>query len=230
MAPPSPAAIMVRESVSSLASRAVADEVINEALVRGGVEEVPRGGGALRAFIEEPLREAAASILGQDAADAIAHMLGPIVHRIPSEIPARLSPAPARPAQELETAAPTKLSTVLLATLDGARAEALDAALGDASLTVVHDVVALLDIVTANAIAHTVIVLDCASPSIHPATLATVAPEMEPGTEFVLWEASDATGDDWLFADKTDTWVRCPAGAAIDQVAKAIRALSPHGY
>lgn len=223
----SPAAMMVRESVLSLASRSVADDVIAHAVELSGRSSVPSGGASLREFIEVNLHQAVTSTLGQDAADALLQTLGPIVHNIPSEIPPRLSPAPPRNEHERETAAPDLSPTVLLATSDVERAKLLDAALIGIRLTVVHDVVALLDIVHATPNIHAVVVLDCISPSVHPATLATVAPEMKAGTEFVLWEAGDATGDQWMLADRTETWVQCPDGAPIDQVAKAIRALMP---
>lgn len=218
---------MVRESVGSLASRPVAEQVIANAVELSGLKAVPTGGASLREFIEVHLHQAITSTLGQDAADALLQTLGPIVHNIPSEIPRRMSPAPPRNMHERETAAPDLSPTVLLATSDVKRAKLLDAALAGVRVTIVHDVVALLDIVHATPNMHAVVVLDCISPSVHPATLATVAPEMSSGTEFVLWEAGDATGDQWMLADRTETWVRCPDGAPIDQVAKAIRALMP---
>ena len=219
--------MMVRESVGTLASPTVAEQVIARALSLAGAIVVPAGGAALREFIEVHLHQAVTTALGQDAADALLQTLGPIVHNIPSEIPARLSPAPDRNVYERETAAPDLSPTVLLATAEGARAELLETVLPGVRLTVVHDVVALLDIVNASPMMHVVVVLDCAAPSIHPATLATVAPEMSDGTEFVLWDSGDSTGDQWMLADRTETWVRCPGGAALEQVAKAIRALLP---
>lgn len=215
---------MVRESVRTLASRPVAEDVIDDAVRHSGLGAVPTGGANLREFIALHLHGAVTRTLGQDAADALLQTLGPIAHNIPSEFPARRSPVPPNVHQR-QTESRDLLPSVLLATSDNQRAELLDVALAHVRVTVVQDVVALLDIVHASPAMRAVVVLDCVSPSVHPATLVTVAPEMDDATEFVLWEASDATGEHWMLADRTETWVRCPNGAPIDQVAKAIRAL-----
>lgn len=215
---------MVRESVRTLASQLVADDVIADAVQLSGLTSVPTGGAGLREFIALHLHRAVTSTLGQDAADALLQTLGPIAHNIPSEFPARLSPVPPNVHQR-RTSSRDLMPSVLLATSDIKRAELLDVALAHVHVTVVHDVVALLDIVNASPTMRAVVVLDCIAPSVHPATLVTVAPEMDAGTEFVLWEAGEATGEQWMLADRTETWVRCPDGAPIDQVAKAIRAL-----
>ncbi len=220
---------MIRESVGTLASRAVADDVIRRALEIASLHQVPAGGSALREFIEAHLHAAASFALGADAADALAQMLGPIVRRIPSEIPARFSPVPrAADVHERETAVPEHVPTVLLATLDAGRAKAFEGSLPGVRVLLVQDVVGLLDIVGASPVPYMVVVVDCLHPSVHPATLATVAPDMKVGTEFVLWGAREQqVGDQWMFADRTETWVRCPEGAPLEQVAKAIRALLP---
>ena len=220
---------MVLESVRTLASQAVTEELIADALKQSGLSRVPAGGAALRDFIGVHLHGAIASALGGDAADALLQTLGPIAHSIPSEFPPRLSPAPPD-VHRRQTAAGDLAPTVLLATSDVLRAEMFDCAMAGVRVCVVHDVVALLDIVHATPSMRAVIVLDCLSPSVHPATLATVAPEMAAGTEFVLWESGESTGEQWMFADRTENWVRCPDGAPIDQVAKAIRVLMsfPH--
>ncbi|MFT5359484.1 MAG: hypothetical protein ACI9KE_006727 [Polyangiales bacterium] len=215
---------MVREAVLSLAAQPVAEDVIADAVGRARLSAVPTGGASLREFIALHLHEAVTSTLGEDAADALLQTLGPIARKIPTLVPARLSPAPPS-VHERRTSTPTLTPTVLLATSDVHRANLLDSALKDVRVTMVHDVVALLDIVQAIPYMQAVVVLDCLSPSVHPATLVTVAPEMVAGTEFVLWESGDATGERWMLADRTDSWVRCPKGAPIDQVAKAIRAL-----
>ncbi|MFK7999155.1 MAG: hypothetical protein AB8H86_06140 [Polyangiales bacterium] len=208
----------------TLASRLVTEDVIADAVRQSGLGAVPTGGAHLREFIALHLHRSVTRKLGQDAADALLQTLGPIAHNIPSEFPARLSPVPSNVHQR-QTQSRDLMPSVLLATSDHGRAELLDVALAHVRVTVVQDVVALLDIVHASPSMRAVVVLDCVSPSVHPATLVTVAPEMDEATEFVLWEAGDATGEQWMLADRTETWVRCPDGAPIDQVAKAIRAL-----
>lgn len=222
--------MMVREALRAFASPDVVRRIEQRALALAELPEVPRGGSSLRTFIELHLSTAATSALGQDVSDALLATLGPITHRIPSEIPRRLTPRPAplglgADIHERTTSTPDASQTVLLASLDPARVSELEEALGEVNLVVIQDIVALLDILQANRSLAPVIVVDCSDPAVQPATLATVAPEFAPGTEVVLWSSGAATGDDWMLADRTATWVRCPAGAAIDQVAKAIHAL-----
>jgi len=114
---------------------------------------------------------------------------------------------------------------VLIATLDVDRLNRIAGHLtGDATVQLIADVVELLE--AFQGVARPVVVIDCMSPSIQPATIATVAPDLPEGSAVILWGAADT-----LFhqveslADSTRRWLRCGVDATTDDVASLVAML-----
>jgi len=240
------AAETVREALHAVATPTVAARILHRALHMAKAHEIPGGGAPLQRFVERHLGAATLFVLGEDAAEEVVESLRPLVQRIPSVVPrasepARLSggmtPAGGKRRMRITPASgnptPHRASTrrplgpiraVLVASLDGDRIETLERDLaGKAHVAMIQDVVALLDALQVERDAPPCIVVDCLDPSVQPATLATVASEMPPGTTVVLWGATDEQDREArIFIDDTADWVRLAADAGSDGIAETL--------
>jgi len=115
--------------------------------------------------------------------------------------------------------------TALIATLDIDRIHRLGAHLmGEATVHLVGDIVELLEALHEEK--RPVVVIDCMNPSIQPATIATVAPDLPEGSTVVLWGAGDALYRQLeSLADHTRRWLRCGTDATTEDVASLVAML-----
>jgi hypothetical protein len=122
--------------------------------------------------------------------------------------------------------APASMPLVLLASLDPGTVQALSSALaGYATLEPVSDALSMLE--DAGGATVSILVIDCARPSVRVETVLALAPELPRGTHVVLWgERRDLQERLALLGSgMPETWVRCGEGATAMDVAAVCRIL-----
>ncbi len=242
---PHPVAAAIVEALQAFATRPVTSRILRRALQSAGVAEIPRGGSGLRRFVAHDLRAATAVTLDDDAALAVTESLTPLLARFPALTPAAGTPLWASESEALLESGPVPTGLpslesgpaprgrsafardVLVATQDEDRLARLARGLPEEATTLfAEDVVALLELLQQPRREAPVIVLDCQHRAIHPTTLATVATELPPGTQVVLWGLG-TTERDSLFAllDDASCWQHLPMEADARTVARRVARL-----
>lgn len=185
----------VREALGAFASPVMRDEMLALALSVANTGEVPDDIEALQRFLDGPLRTVVSGYLGEDAADAVAADLAPMVAVLTSQV----RPKRETPVDEITgvRCTPTPIPRVvapivLLASMNGSRFRALAKGLeGIAVVRVAEHVFAL----AAGLDGHTgrlpLVVVDLAAAPFDSACLCALAPLLPIGTRVVLW--GDAT-------------------------------------
>ena len=236
----SPATALVREALRAYAQKPTVSRIVARSLHLAGCVSIPVGGTALRNFVTSHLLVAVTEILGEATSTAVRGMLMPLAQQVPSLMPLNDGESGTRMKFEMPDANRHKATgeriaewsqliaseqtTILIAGTDALRVAALEELLPGLRLAMVHDVVGLLDIVHESPNLLPIIVLDCQAPSFHISTLATVAPELNPDSRFLLW---GVTENDDVFGDQTAEWIRCEERMPMVDVAGAILRLMP---
>jgi DNA-binding NtrC family response regulator len=107
------------------------------------------------------------------------------------------------------------------------RSEELRAALGSmGELVVIEDAVSLLDELESDEVPQ-VIVIDCMDPTVQAATMLTLAGDLHPETNVVLWGASPAIENELLvICTAADSWLRAAPSMSAARIAALVEALS----
>ena len=203
---PGLAARRVREGLGAVATPDVVVRILHRALHMARIHEVPGGGAELRDFVTRPLNAATRFVLGEEAASAVQAELSPLAAR--AEAPLVPAPVP-------------RTGRLVVCTRDPLLVAALRRSFGHMELAVAEDVVTLLD--AAGESDAPWLLLDMGFPTVHPATLVTVAPDLPAGAQILLWRAEAGTLAHLApFTDDSDRWRAYEPGAPLASLAVAL--------
>ncbi len=208
------------EALDVLATPTVRDTTIQRALAVAGYDVIPESGPDVRRFVDEFLRVAVISTLGDDAADHVCASLEPIVRMAEtqftvSEVRAKVPEAPQAPAE------PESPRAILVCSPLSFVAKALGKAIGDgAEVKHASDEIGLIDILEDDEqAAPAVVVLDCRTADIDVATLATVIAEQAPMPLLVLWGATEEIQEEVSLAAEEVRSVPVPGDCDVHELA-----------
>jgi len=206
-----------------LATATVRDTTIQRALAVAGYNVIPESGPDVRRFVDEFLRVAVISTLGDDAADHVCTSLEPIVRMAEtqftiSEVRTKL-PQAHTPRETLP--APESPRAILVCSPLSFVAKALGKAIGDgAEIQHASDEIGLIDILEDDQqTAPAVVVVDCRTAAIDVATLATVVAEQAPTPLLVLWGATPEIQEEVSLAAEELRSVPVPGDCDVHELA-----------
>jgi hypothetical protein len=215
------------EVIECVATPAIARRIVAEALAVADLDAPPITPRELTEFVRVHLQRAIQVVLGGDAAELVERALLALAARLEAD-DAEPSP-PSRGAREPRTtplvSRPIRL--VLVATSDPHRLSVIEGAVGErAFVAAVEDMVSLVDAAHGELRIAPLLVVDCLAPSIHPSTMAVVAPDLPPGTQVLLWGIDGASSAELtqLF-QPSDAWLRSAPGVGEADVAALVRSL-----
>lgn len=234
MAQPSPGhgatSRAVSEALAAFAAPGLCGEMLSLALSVASLQVVPEDVVELQRFLDGPLRTVVAGYLGDDAADAVAEDLAPLLMMLKSQV--RPSSRADREDVSEVRRTPTPMPSlgppmVLLATLDGPRLRGLTRGLeGVASVRLAEHVFALASALDARPHRLPLVVIDLAAAPFDGAGLGALAPLLPSGARIVLW------GDPRRFEKAIERLrragvelVSCPAGVTIAELANVCSVL-----
>jgi CheY-like chemotaxis protein len=221
----SPLTQLLREALSRLASPEVSERILAEALRGAGLREVPQDPPSFGSFACGALSDAIEEALGPEAADAVLTDLGPA---FVSEEGDASSGVRRRKRHSL---APPRddAPVVLVASAKPASVDALVPRLRDrAKVVAAYDIFALLQAAQkylASSRSLTLL-LDDEMPAIRPATLATLARLLPPGTRVIAWGAGEVVPE---ARDRPTSveWIRMGPVEELDAVADMCLSVLP---
>lgn len=223
---------VVVEAIEAVVTPAIAAKLVGSALRAASLSALPAGREELEAFVEGPLYESLATVLGDDEASTVVEGLAPILPRIsdPSEqSQIRLTARPAR-SEEFERERDVvgePLGVTIVASAHPRRRASLLADLShDCVALQADDLMALFDQVNAAVFTHPVLVLDCLAPSVNPISVATLVPDLPQGSSVILWGASAALEAEVVaLGQGQGRFIRCEGNVSPADVASLVRAL-----
>ena len=117
----------------------------------------------------------------------------------------------------------TGFRQVLLTTSDPSRATILSDQIGSAGqLIVMEDAMGLLLEIEGESHIDLIIV-DCISPSVQPATMLTLSDDLDPRTRVLLWGASPELGNELTaLSVKANSWLRAPTAMSPNRVGELL--------
>lgn len=233
-----PAGLMERtiaEAIDAVAAPPVRDRVLAAALRDARLSRLPERGPAVGAFVEGPLFEVLARVVGETAAMAVRDELAVVAEIVADDeisevrrswpVPAELAAAGRAP-WPMEPVPSDDPPLVMVASSSAIAIASLKAALrGTADIEVAGDVLTVVEGLERSE--QGAIVVDCRHPTVQVEILLALEPELPPGTRVLLW-GEEPDFDRHLALLGTDappTWFRCGADATAEDVAAACRAL-----
>lgn len=179
------------EALDVLATPTVRDTTIQRALAVAGYEDIPESGPDVRRFVEEFLRVAVVSTLGQDAAEHVCSSLEPIVRMAETQFTVSEVRTKVRVAHDAPTLPPPARPILVCSPLSFV-AKALGKAIGEGTdITHASNELGLIEALEdGDSLAPDVVVVDCRTAAIDVATVATIIVEQEPMPLLVLWGAT----------------------------------------
>lgn len=204
---------------------------MGSALRAASLSALPSGREDLEAFVEGPLYESLATVLGDDEASMVVEGLAPILPRIsdPSE-QSQIRLGTSARSEEFERERDVvgePLGVTIVASAHPRRRAALLADLShDCVALQADDLMALFDQVNAAVFTHPVLVLDCLAPSVNPISVATLVPDLPQGSSVILWGASAALEAEVVaLGQGQGRFIRCEGNVSPADVASLVRAL-----
>ncbi|AKF03237.1 hypothetical protein [Sandaracinus amylolyticus] len=212
---------IVREALDAYATTETADGILKRALAAAGRDGIPREPRELDRFVHDHLLVEARDRLGEDAGDAIAVRLVPLIAALERMEQRSVETLPA-PAPGAEVAAPSRFATVVLAgSPQDARRLSLRVQMA------VHRVVdarALVQTVEACGGAPVMIVLDCRAPNlVLRTTLRAAEPALLDGSVVALWGATQADEREWRSTFPGALVLRTDVASDVEDIAVLIR-------
>lgn len=218
--PPGRITSVLYEALDVLATPTVRDTTIQRALAVAGYEVIPESGPDVRRFVDEFLRVAIVSTLGEDAADHVCTNLEPIVRMAETQFTISEVRTKAPKAQQAP-AEPEPAGAILVCSPLSFVAKALGKAIGDgADIKHASDEMGLIDILEDDQqTPPAVVVVDCRTAAIDVATLATVVAEQNPMPLLVLWGATEEIQEEVSLAAEEVRSVPVPGDCDVHELA-----------
>ncbi|UJR84357.1 hypothetical protein [Sandaracinus amylolyticus] len=212
---------IVREALDAYATTETADAILKRALAAAGREGIPREPRELDRFVHDHLLVEARDRLGEDAGDAIAVRLVPLIaalermeHRSVETLPA---PPPGAEVEERQ-----RFAAILLA---GSPQDARRLSLRvQTSVHRVVDARTLVQTIEACGGSPVMIVLDCRAPNIVlRTTLRAAEPALLDGSVVALWGATPADEREWRATFPGALVLRTDVASDVEDIAVLIR-------
>ena len=221
--PPGRITSVLHEALDVLATPTVRDTTIQRALAVAGYDVIPESGPDVRRFVDEFLRVAVVSTLGEDAADHVCTSLEPIVRMAETQFTISEVRTKAPEAQETQEAPaePAPTAPIVVCSPLSFVAKALGKAIGDsAEIKHASDEIGLIDILEDDEqTAPAVVVVDCRTAAIDVATLATIIAEQTPIPLLVLWGATEEIQEEVSLAAEEVRSVPVPGDCDVHELA-----------
>lgn len=209
---------LVREAFERMVTPEATSAVIELALLRTGDLALPEQPCELAAFVRDPLSSAASCELGRDVAEALLEDLQPLLDKA-----CEAEPPAGRKASGVRRK--DTLPVVLVATEDRSRAQALRQALvPDCRVVWAGDVFDLLARLDGFVAAELVVVLDCRTCSVRPASVDSLASRVPPRARVILWDCGRRLRRQLLADGFPAHWLVMHDDAPVDEVVDRCRA------
>jgi hypothetical protein len=219
------------EAIEAVVTPNIAVKLLEGALRSAVLSHVPSDSTELTRFVQGPLFESLAGMLGDDEASMVVDGLMPILPRVSDPSEHSQVRATARPTRSEEFSRSDigvdPLGVAIIASAHEGRRGGLVNDLGrDCIALQADDLMALFDQVHASVMAHPVLVLDCLSPSVNAISVATLVPDLPQGSSIILWGASAALEVEVVaLGQGQGRFIRCEGNVSPSDVASLVRAL-----